>query len=590
MAQYNDVLDTGPSRTNNVRNTEDSTEIEEYAEKTLSFLPPVVFQERFKLVECDGFSKHLQTRFGEIAEAKCTWPYVCTNLEAAKESMIKCIDRTNIAESEGSHFGRDSSLFLDKSVWSEFLQVFDGNVLVRNGRSTSPGAFIDMRTKTLSLIAVFYTPHAETVSLMTVEFDMSLPSVQGTSTINHYPSIAESKLGSWRAINGAAIVFTVVFSIFMLWSDYNDSGLCQRSDENEEGGRILDEVLAGCLIVYLCVQAYTFPATRANIQDTFGDLLDMQWSAQDIDYSTKVELYFENVESAKGLIDSLNTFENVGFVLAFIGLGRVVQYLAIHPRIRILPGVISHAAHEFLSFSQYAALLYFVIAILASYMFGRNNSAFATWQTASMTQFNAILGNTDDFYSVSKSSTNGIAVAMYLFSFTGFILFMLINLFLAIIVDSYMATKKALASISKECSKSFVADCIAIAHLVINKYAYGWPAHSEVTKALETMKPDENGYVTEADFNAVEVLRVSSTEPGPSTQNPMSETEGSDDDEESSVDTSANPIFSYYRQFSFLRKKANDDKDEEDMSYFRFKARYAKDEKKESDDEDEQQD
>jgi hypothetical protein len=213
---------------------------------------------------------------------------------------------------------------------------------------------------------VFYTPHAETVSLMTVEFDMSLPSVQGTSTINHYPSIAESKLGSWRAINGAAIVFTVVFSIFMLWSDYNDSGLCQRSDENEEGGRILDEVLAGCLIVYLCVQAYTFPATRANIQDTFGDLLDMQWSAQDIDYSTKVELYFENVESAKGLIDSLNTFENVGFVLAFIGLGRVVQYLAIHPRIRILPGVISHAAHEFLSFSQYAALLYFVIAILAS--------------------------------------------------------------------------------------------------------------------------------------------------------------------------------------------------------------------------------
>ena len=245
MAQYNDVLDTGPSRTNNVRNTEDSTEIEEYAEKTLSFLSPVVFQERFKLVECDGFSKHLQTRFGEIAEAKCTWPYVCTNLEAAKESMIKCIDRTNIAESEGSHFGRDSSLFLDKSVWSEFLQVFDGNVLVRNGRSTSPGAFIDMRTKTLSLIAVFYTPHAETVSLMTVEFDMSLPSVQGTSTINHYPSIAESKLGSWRAINGAAIVFTVVFSIFMLWSDYNDSGLCQRSDENEEGGRILDEVLAG---------------------------------------------------------------------------------------------------------------------------------------------------------------------------------------------------------------------------------------------------------------------------------------------------------------------------------------------------------
>jgi hypothetical protein len=242
--------------------------------------------------------------------------------------------------------------------------------------------------------------------------------------------------------------------------------------------------------------------------------------------------------------------------------------------------VISHAAHEIFSFSQYAALLYFVIAVLGSYMFGRNNPHFSTWKTASVTQFAAILGETGDFFSVYTSSENYIAVALYLTAFTGFILFMLVNLFLAIIVDSYMATKKALSNLSKECSKSFVADCVAIAHLVVNKYAYGWPSHNVVTRALENMVPDQDGYVTEADFNAVPELKLSDSTDGPSAggmTNPMAE-EGEDDDANGKVgateDTSANPIFAFYGQFSFLRHQANDDKDAEDMDKFRFKARY----------------
>ena len=40
----------------------------------------------------------------------------------------------------------------------------------------------------------------------------------------------------------------------------------------------------------------------------------MQWSAQGIDYSSKVKTYFENVEVAKELIDSLSLFENAGVV------------------------------------------------------------------------------------------------------------------------------------------------------------------------------------------------------------------------------------------------------------------------------------
>eukprot|EP01050_Picozoa_sp_SAG11_P004026 SAG11_NODE_246_length_11683_cov_15.540142_2_plen_996_part_00 len=559
LAQYNDVLRAGPTQSNAVRNTKDSTEIEKYAEKTLSFLPPVVFQERFNLIECGGFSKHLQTRFGEIAEAKCTWPYTCTNLESVQDSLITCIDGDNVESSTGWHFGRQSSTFLGTSVWSEFLQIFDSNVLVRDGQSTSPASFIDMQTKMLSVIAVFYTPHAETVSLMTIEFDMSLPSVQGTATINHYPSIAESKLLTWRAINASAIFFTVVLLMALSCSKYRDL---------EE---VEDVALAVCFLIYLCLQAYIFPATRSNIQETFGKLLDMQWSAQGIDYLSKVKTYFENVEVAKELIDNLSLFENAGAVLTFIGLARLVKYLAIHPRIRILPGVIYHAAHEVFSFSQYAALIYGVLAAIASYIFGRNNSSFATMKQAALTQFSAILGDTDGLYSVTGSSSSSLAAALYLGAFTGFILFMLVNLFLAIIVDSYVATKEALRSISKECSKSFVVDCLAIVHLVASMRTQDWPAHEQIAQAVESLEPDEGGFVSEADFNATTGLRVTGPDAdGMSMNNPVNDDNDSDVGSESQI---TNPIFEYYFRFGFLSDQS-DNQDEDDVQYFRPKTQY----------------
>ena len=91
------------------------------------------------------------------------------------------------------------------------------------------------------------------------------------------------------------------------------------------------------MIIYMIVQAVVFTSTRSNIEDTFGSLLSIDWATQDTSYATKVDVYYSNIETAQDLIRELNRVENFGFILTFVCLVRLVVYLAVHPRIAILP-------------------------------------------------------------------------------------------------------------------------------------------------------------------------------------------------------------------------------------------------------------
>eukprot|EP01046_Picozoa_sp_COSAG06_P032021 COSAG06_NODE_3170_length_5738_cov_8.008689_2_plen_469_part_00 len=433
-----------------------------------------------------------------------------------------------------------------------------------------------MRTKTLSVIAMFYTPAADAVSLLNIEFDMSLASVQGTASINHYPSIPEDQVWQWRAFNICGIAVCISLLVLMILADKSNGVLFRR---NNPFSHFWDEVLCVLLAVYMVIQGAYLPSARSNIEDTFGTLLNLKWDNQNSDYTQKVETYFEHVENALSMINYLDGLESVGFVLGMISLGRIVMYFAVHPRIQILPGVIVHAAHELFSFSQYAALVYVALAVLASFIFGRNNEAYSTVSGACHTQYEAVIGEFDGFLSVGQTSPNKpLAVAVYMVTFTAFVLFMLINLLLAIIVESYMDTKKALQTISKECSQSLIEHLIAVAQLTVNRYIFGWPAHSDLTMALEDLTPDAEGYVHEADFNKSEKLRVTDSA-GDKPQacqfeNPLGmftrDNEGPTEDSDE-----PNAIFDFYHSFQFLRSKLDDSKEQDTAARFRKRATHS---------------
>jgi hypothetical protein len=171
-----------------------------------------------------------------------------------------------------------------------------------------------------------------------------------------------------------------------------------------------------------------------------------------------------------------------------------------------------------------------------------------------------------------------LAVAVYMVTFTAFVLFMLINLLLAIIVESYMDTKKALQTISKECSQSLIEDLIAVAQLTVNRYIFGWPAHSDLTMALEDLTPDAEGYVHEADFNKSEKLRITDSA-GDKPQacqfeNPLGmftrDNEGPTEDSDE-----PNAIFDFYHSFQFLRSKLDDSKEQDTAARFRKRATHS---------------
>ena len=574
LVHYKEILDDGPVRSNRERNVNAELKLEPYSDKTFSFLPPIVFQERFTLVPCKGFSADLQTRFKEIAQVKCEAPYECTNFDDVAGSLINCIDDQTVA-TEGPHFGREPMNFLDRPVWSEFLQIFDASVLVRGGEATKPGGFIDMRTRMLSVMSIFYTPNIDTVTLVRIDFDMTKSRVAGSATIKHYPSIPESWVGYWNVINGCAIFFVALLLIFTIGEEttmlYGNIKMClphpaaRRTDINiqsESFSRRNDVILSVLMIAFLVTQAVTFNGIRGNIEKTFGELLKLDWSASDVPYQDKVSLYFENVAAAQSMVDSLETVNVVGFVLSFVCLARLIAYLAIHPRIRILPGILATAAHQMTSFMKYSMLIFIVTAVLATNLFGPNNENFSTFKRTCGTQFALCLGETDDFFTLKVTATNDIAMLIYMTTFIGLVVFMLVNLFLSIIVDAYMETKEQLSIVSQECSKSLLSDCWEVVYLLLHRKRFGWPAHADLAIALETADTNADGMISEAEFAAIDFLARKGKG---GTQNPMlaggdlAVSEEPEDSEETGGETltigKGGSIFDFYFKHDFLQAR-----------------------------------
>ena len=226
------------------------------------------------------------------------------------------------------------------------------------------------------------------------------------------------------------------------------------------------------------------------------------WAAQDVSYRDKVELYFRNVATAEHMVDNLEFLNVTGFLLSFLCLWRLIAYLAIHPRIGILPGIFVNAAHHLTSFMKYSMLIFVVTAVLARNQFGPNNEAYGTFSQTCMTQFNLVMGETEDFFSIQQTARSSLAVAIYIFAYIGLVVFMLTNLFLSIIVESYMKTKDDLAAISNNCSKSIASDIFEVCYMQAYGARNGWPTHSQIVQALEVMDGDGDGLITEDEFKA----------------------------------------------------------------------------------------
>ncbi|XP_069834369.1 polycystin-2 isoform X2 [Dendropsophus ebraccatus] len=169
---------------------------------------------------------------------------------------------------------------------------------------------------------------------------------------------------------------------------------------------------------------------------------------------------FHNFES---LAYWQNQFNNVVAVTVFFAWVKLFKFVNFNRTMTQLSTTMSRCAKDILGFSIMFFIIFLAYAQFAYLVFGTQVDDFSSFQDCIFTQFRIILG---DFNFTEIEEANRILGPIYFTSFVFFMFFILLNMFLAIISDTYSEVKTDMAQqksemeladlIKKGCSKAMV--------------------------------------------------------------------------------------------------------------------------------------
>ncbi|KAL1023776.1 hypothetical protein UPYG_G00045970 [Umbra pygmaea] len=148
------------------------------------------------------------------------------------------------------------------------------------------------------------------------------------------------------------------------------------------------------------------------------------------------------------------TFNNVAAVIVFFSWVKLFKFININKTMSQLSNTMSRCAKDLTGFAIMFFIIFVAYAQLAYLVFGTQVNDFSTFQACIFTQFRIILG---DFEFSEIEEANPVLGPIYFITFVFFIFFILMNMFLAIINDTYSEVK---SDMSQQRSEMEMTDLI----------------------------------------------------------------------------------------------------------------------------------
>uniref|UniRef100_O35245-5 Isoform 5 of Polycystin-2 n=1 Tax=Mus musculus TaxID=10090 RepID=O35245-5 len=156
-------------------------------------------------------------------------------------------------------------------------------------------------------------------------------------------------------------------------------------------------------------------------------------------------------------------FNNISAVMVFLVWIKLFKFINFNRTMSQLSTTMSRCAKDLFGFTIMFSIIFLAYAQLAYLVFGTQVDDFSTFQECIFTQFRIILG---DINFAEIEEANRVLGPLYFTTFVFFMFFILLNMFLAIINDSYSEVKSDLAQqkaemelsdlIRKGCQKALV--------------------------------------------------------------------------------------------------------------------------------------
>uniref|UniRef100_A0A8C4W4M3 Polycystin 2 like 2, transient receptor potential cation channel n=1 Tax=Gopherus evgoodei TaxID=1825980 RepID=A0A8C4W4M3_9SAUR len=131
-------------------------------------------------------------------------------------------------------------------------------------------------------------------------------------------------------------------------------------------------------------------------------------------------------------------YNNMIAINVFFAWIKIFKFISFNKTMTQLSSTLSRCAKDIIGFAIMFFIIFFAYAQLGYLVFGSQVDEFSTFQNCIFTQFRIVLG---DFNFASIEQANRILGPIYFITFVFFVFFVLLNMFLAIINDTYSEVK-----------------------------------------------------------------------------------------------------------------------------------------------------
>lgn len=486
-----------------------------FAMMQLAMLPSVVFQRRYDMKSCDGFGATYEA-LGHNTELDAI-----PALDGARGSaLLSCVDRTSeydapyahevpcpdgvSAECPNGHIDfTQKKTFLGHSIYPRMLLEPHADILKMQAIE-----WIDVQTAQVEISTLVYTaPPLDIFTSVSVVFKIDdTGAIISSRAIKSYKDLTVNHLTVFCLMMGLAVVFCasgVYKSAHRLSSRRNTL-------KRTTWWAVVYEILCkGLMCVYFILLIYT-SITGDRMQTEFEALISTVEAVRVSAVDSSIESAFDGVLTkffdTMGSVDhktvALKAHRVVSFVMIYMQFILLMLYFAAHPRIGVITSTIAKAYDHLFHFMVVLLQSFGSLGLIAYFMFAPDLQLFMSAKNTFLSQCKLLFGQWVQEQEGATMSSDALDTVrfsfywLYVMTFMFLVFFMLLNLFLAIIVNAFFEVKKDEAA--NETENNFLVDILDVfSTRAVYRYAK-WHSHSIILKQLysrtqKSMKTDADG-------------------------------------------------------------------------------------------------
>merc|ERR1719506_1784672 len=455
-----------------------------YPYMQISLLPPLLYQTRFKQMECPKES-YAHNYIQQPASPHLAY----FGMNAPRDSdLLVCVDRDSrqdvyfdpIIETDGVTFNNEV-------VYAKF--IMDGldplSSLIRK-------QWVDTQTNEVVLTAMVYTQDLEVYTVVRVTFTIS--SAGRITAVPEFSSIVDlfdsGKFIIFEMYYYVSMAAATLGLLFFLWA-------LKKKDPEARGLIGLLEFSSTASVLGLLYYINHQIPLRVKMSEQFNTLLDVFLSIPDLSPSALHDLSQESFTINSAVVQELEwmmSMRVLAFLIVLIQFVQLNVYMRVHPRIAVLARTLNVAFDDTFDFLILFCMIFGILGFVSWWSFGATIPEFATYGTACSRQFEMLVGEYP-WDSLSGLPDNvWYMFVLYLMMYTILAFFILVNFFLAIVVESFMCVKRDIeAQVTENAS---IYDSIDIMVKVPLYLIYRWPSRDKIIRVLKE----------EGDLDAMQVL------------------------------------------------------------------------------------